>query len=67
MPKVIFKGTDYEVPDWAEYIAMDEQSGDIYVYDTEPSEDQNGNWKGSSCCKVGNKNCAKIYKAQNGQ
>jgi hypothetical protein len=68
MIEMLFKGTIYEVPDWSEYIAMDEQSGDIFVYDTEPYETANGNWSGGYSCrceKVGNKNCAKIYKSDN--
>jgi len=64
---ITFKGTIYDVPDWAEYIAMDRDSAEIYVYDTQPREAENGNWAVTYPAKfqqVGNFNCMKIAKTE---
>lgn len=44
MKRVLFQGTYFEVPDWAEFLAKDED-GEIYAYENKPHrQDEHGDW-----------------------
>ncbi len=63
MRKVMFKGTEYTVESWAQYIAMDDD-GEVYMYENEPKYNEVMKvWlPGFGECKnLGNVNCLKIF------
>ena len=63
--KVLFQGSYYDVPEWANYLAKDD-SGQIYAYENKPRYDVDLHaWQvcGGEYEYVGNANCIKIVKA----
>lgn len=48
MKRVLFQGTYFEVPNWANYLAKD-SDGEIYAYEKEPcKQDDDEGWGASS-------------------
>lgn len=57
---VMFQGQMYNVPEWAKYVAKDD-NGDVYAYGTKPEyRSDRGDWYAPSCEHVGNINLLEI-------